>query len=176
MPGSAHGNAVINVSPLLESGWADPWFCIRGIPSIHSNAVINVSPLLEPGWADPRFCIRGTLYSFPIAATVSPCSSSPASVGSLTAPLAARCKGRHKTDKVAKIRNVGTVFQRTEKETKKEKSLSEKRVFTASNKDAESVALCLCTAPALIAGKELFIAIRYQVTYPREKLGKHQHL
>ena len=53
-----------------------------------------------------------------------------------------------------KIRNVRTAFQRrTEKGKKERKSLFEKLVFTASNKDAENVALCLCAVPTLVLVK-----------------------
>lgn len=75
-----------------------------------------------------------------------------------------------------KIRNVRTIFKEQKRERKKEKSLSEKLVFTASSKDAENVALCLCTVATLIPVKILFIAICYQVTYPQEKLEKHENL
>lgn len=66
----------------------------------------------------------------------------------------------------------GLYSKEQKKERKKEKSLSEKLVFTASNK----VALCLCTVATLIPVKKLFIAICYQVTYPQEKLEKHENL
>lgn len=43
--------------------------------------------------------------------------------------------------------------QKKERKKKKEKSLSEKLIFAASSKDAENVALCLCTVPTLIPVK-----------------------